>query len=62
MKKKYIAPALDIVHVQVTQMMALSLQTGKADSSAALVKGSGDWDIFGDGGSDESFSDSPFED
>lgn len=48
MKKTYIAPALDIVQIQVQQMMALSLQGGKADSSDALVKGSNDWDIFGD--------------
>ena len=48
MKKKYIAPALETVCVQVEQMMALSIQDGKANSSAALVKGSNDWDIFGD--------------
>ena len=62
MKKKYIAPALETVCVQVEQMMALSLQGGKANSSDALVKGSGDWDIFGDGGADDVASDSPFED
>lgn len=61
MKKTYIAPALETVHVQVQQMMALSLQSGKADSSDALVKGSGDWDIFGGDDSEGSFSDSPFE-
>lgn len=61
MKKKYIAPALEIVHVQVTQMMALSLQTDKANGSDALVKGSGDWDIFGTEDAADSFSDSPFE-
>ena len=48
MKKTYITPALEIVHVQVQQMMALSIQGGKANSSDALVKGSGDWDIFGE--------------
>ena len=48
MKKTYIAPALDIVQIQVQQMMALSIQGGTANSSDALVKGSNDWDIFGD--------------
>ena len=48
MKKTYIAPALETVCVQVEQMMALSIQGGKANSSDALVKGSNDWDIFGD--------------
>ena len=48
MKKTYIAPALETVCVQVEQMMALSIQGGKANSTDALVKGSNDWDIFGD--------------
>ena len=63
MKKTYIAPALDIVQIQVQQMMALSIQGGKADSSAALVKGSNDWDIFGDANvaDDEAQSSSFFE-
>ena len=62
MKKKYIAPALETFHVEVQQMMALSLIDKKADSSDALVKGA-DWDIFGENsGADESFTDSPFED
>lgn len=48
MKKTYITPALEIVHVQVQQMMALSMVTGKkATADDALVKG-GDWDIFGE--------------
>lgn len=63
MKKTYIAPALDIVQIQVQQMMALSLQGGKATGSDALVKGSNDWDIFGDANvaDDEAQSGSIFE-
>lgn len=59
MKKIYISPILQTVHVQPQQMMALSLQTNKADSSDALVKGN-DWDIWGEG--EEAASSSPFED
>ncbi len=33
--------------IQTEGLIALSLQGGKADNSDALVKGSGDWDIFG---------------
>ena len=47
--------------IQTEGLIALSLQGGKADSSDALVKGSGDWDIFGTD-EEESYSDSPFED
>ena len=66
MKKTYIAPALDIVQIQVEQMMALSLidpNDRKANSSDALVKGSNDWDIFGDANvaDDEAQSGSIFE-
>lgn len=62
MKKTYIAPVMQTVHVQVQQMMALSLQPGKADGSDALVKGGGDWDIFGSDVDDEADSGSIFED
>ncbi len=48
MKKTYIAPALETVNVQTQQMMALSLLEGTADSSDALVKSGGDWDIWGE--------------
>ena len=48
MKKKYIAPELTIQLIQTEGLIALSLQGGKADSSDALVKGSADWDIFGE--------------
>lgn len=47
MKKTYIAPELTTQLIQTEGLIALSLQGGKADSSDALVKGSGDWDIFG---------------
>ena len=48
MKKTYIIPALAVQHIEMQTIMALSLQGGKADSSDALVKGGGDWDIFGE--------------
>lgn len=48
MKKKYIIPALAVQHIEMQTIIALSLQGGKADSSDALVKGGGDWDIFGE--------------
>lgn len=48
MKKKYIIPALAVQHIEMQTIIALSLQSGKADSSDALVKGGGDWDIFGE--------------
>lgn len=47
MKKTYILPALTVQHIETQHIIALSLQGGKADSSDALVKGSGDWDIWG---------------
>ena len=55
-------PALEIVHVQVQQMMALSIVTGKkatADDDV-LVKG-GDWDIFGENSVVDDESDSFFD-
>jgi hypothetical protein len=65
MKKNYIAPALYSVQVRAEQMIAASLSFGgKATDGEVLVKGSGDWDIFGDSdaGVDVESSDSPFED
>ena len=47
--------------IQTEGLIALSLQGGKANDSDALVKGSGDWDIFGTD-EEDSYSDSPFED
>ena len=43
MKKTYIAPTCKMEFVQVENMIALSLQSGKADSSDALVKDGNDW-------------------
>ena len=48
MKKTYIAPELTTQLIQTEGLIALSLQSGTANGSDALVKGSGDWDIFGD--------------
>lgn len=48
MKKTYIIPALTVQHIETQNIIALSLQGGKATGDDALVKGSGDWDIFGD--------------
>jgi hypothetical protein len=64
MKKNYIAPALYSVQVHVEQMIALSLGGTAKKDGEVLVKGSGDWDIFGDSdaGVDVESSDSPFED
>ena len=66
MKKKYIAPALEAFQVEVQQMMTLSLidpNDRKATGDDALVKGSNDWDIFGDANvaDDEAQSGSFFE-
>ena len=63
MKKNYIAPALYSVQVHVEQMIALSLSGTAKKDSEVLVKGSGDWDIFGDAAvaDDEAQSGSFFE-
>lgn len=47
MKKTYFAPELTTQFIQTEGLIALSLQSGTADNSDALVKGQGDWDIFG---------------
>ena len=46
--KKYIAPELSVQLIQTEGLIALSIQSGKANSSDALVKGGTDWDIFGE--------------
>ena len=46
--KKYIAPELSVQLIQTEGLIALSIQSDKADSSEVLVKGSSDWDIFGE--------------
>jgi len=48
MKKTYMQPELFMQLIQTEGLIALSLQSGKADSSDALVKDGGDWDIWGD--------------
>lgn len=46
--KTYISPELKVQLMQTEGLMALSLK-GTANSSAALVKGAGDWgDIWDD--------------
>lgn len=67
MKKNYIAPSVLVQMIHAENMIAASLNiTGENASSenAVLVKGSGDWDIFGgdDAGVDAGSSDSPFDD
>ena len=66
MKKNYIAPSVYVQTIHAENMIAASLKlTGEtASGEDALVKGSGDWDIFGDSdaGVDVESSDSPFED
>ncbi len=54
MKKTYISPAIEAQRLAAATIIALSLKTGAADSSDALVKTNEDWDIWG---SDESAED-----
>lgn len=66
MKKNYIAPSVYVQMIHAENMIAASLKlTGEtATDGEVLVKGSGDWDIFGDSdaGVDVESSGSPFED
>lgn len=48
MKKQYIAPESVVRSMETQQIIALSLQTSKADDSDALTKDAGDWDIWSD--------------
>lgn len=48
MKKTYKAPVVEINEAQASQMMALSLQTGAADSSDVLGKEESTWNVWGD--------------
>ena len=48
MKKTYIIPELVVQHIEMQSIIALSLQSGTANDSDALVKEGGDWDIFGE--------------
>ena len=55
MKKTYISPAIHIMAVQMQQHMLIGSKVYDdfADTeSAALVRGSGDWDIWGDNSDD----------
>lgn len=63
MKKNYIAPALYSVQVRAEQMIAASSLSfgGKATDGEVLVKGSGDWDIFGENSVVDEESDSFFD-
>lgn len=47
MKKIYSTPLVEIKETQTFQMMALSLQEGKADGSDALSRDDA-WDMWGD--------------
>lgn len=47
MKKKYIAPVVEIQETEASQMMALSLQSGAADNSDVLSRDN-EWDIWSD--------------
>lgn len=43
--KKYIAPAVELQETEAFEMMALSLQSGTADSSEVLSRDE-DWNIW----------------
>ena len=66
MKKNYIAPSVLVQMIHAENMIAASLniitgENARSDSDV-LVKGSGDWDIFGENSVVDEESDSPFED
>ena len=50
MKTVYLKPAIQVIKVQPVSMLAESLIKGstQVNGSDALVKGGGDWDIFGE--------------
>lgn len=51
-RKAYMIPQLTVEFGETEQMMALSLQSGKADNSDALTKGAGGWDDIWGGEND----------
>ncbi len=57
MKKTYIVPELKTQLIEMEGLIALSLQNSKADNTDALVKGSGDWDIFSEDSNGGDFED-----
>lgn len=64
MKKNYIAPSVLVQMIHAENMIAASLNItgGNASSeNAVLVKGSGDWDIFGENSVVDEESDSFFD-
>ena len=47
--KTYIKPALQVNEAQVQNMMAISIQSGNADSTKeVLTKEDNAWDVWGD--------------
>ena len=46
MKKTYMMPAIQADKAQAANMIAVSLQDGKADGSEVLTKENNDWDIW----------------
>lgn len=62
MKKNYIAPSVYVQMIHAENMIAASLNLkGTASGEDALVKGSGDWDIFGENSVVDEESDSFFD-
>ncbi|MBQ8050391.1 MAG: hypothetical protein IJ197_02285 [Bacteroidaceae bacterium] len=48
MKKVYLQPETEVVLIQHTNMIALSLQPDPATGDDALVKEDNNWDIWGE--------------
>lgn len=44
--KQYNKPRMELLHAECTQIIAVSLQDGKADDSPVLTKENNDWDIW----------------
>lgn len=57
MKKKiYIAPCTNVVNISTERLVALSLEKGEGNfnpENMTFTKDSGDWDIWGNGSSDD---------
>ena len=56
-KKTYIAPEVTLFKVESERICALSDLTESGSDSIQLSKGSGDWDIWGNGSSDDDYDD-----
>lgn len=63
MKKNYIAPSVYVQTIHAENMIAASLKLTDrtATDGEVLVKGSGDWDIFGENSVVDEESDSFFD-